>query len=132
MVVTQRERGTGTITSHGYKEIRVNGSRIYEHRYIWEFYYGPVPKGYNIHHVDEDKLNNAIENLEVLPHGSHSRKHQIARKLKLGTTETHKYCPACDAVKPRFEFGRHRLTPDGQRWCCRICNNKKARAYYES
>ena len=28
------------------------------HRYVWEFYNGPIPKGYDIHHKDEDKANN--------------------------------------------------------------------------
>lgn len=52
------------------------------HRFVWEYYNGPIPKGYVVHHIDEDKSNNAIENLELMKLGSHSRLHlsEYARK----------------------------------------------------
>ena len=34
------------------------------HRAVWEFYNGPIPEGYEIHHKDENGLNNEIDNLE--------------------------------------------------------------------
>ena len=45
------------------------------HRYVWRFYNGDIPDGYNVHHVDEDKANNEIENLLLLPKGEHSSLH---------------------------------------------------------
>ena len=45
------------------------------HVYIWEYYNGPVPKGYHVHHKDFDKNNNEIENLELLTASEHSSLH---------------------------------------------------------
>lgn len=36
------------------------------HRYVWRYYNGPIPKGYHIHHIDHDKSNNTIENLQLI------------------------------------------------------------------
>ena len=43
------------------------------HRYVWKFYNGDIPKGYDIHHKDGNKLNNKIENLEILSHSEHTK-----------------------------------------------------------
>ena len=47
----------------------VNGKRKRLHRYVWECNYGEIPKGYHIHHIDENKGNNSIENLELIKAG---------------------------------------------------------------
>ena len=49
--------------------------RIAMHRYVWEYYNGPIPEGYVIHHKDKNKANNDISNLECIPRGKHSRLH---------------------------------------------------------
>ncbi|MCL6560020.1 MAG: HNH endonuclease [Firmicutes bacterium] len=51
----------------------VNGSRPRLHRYVWEYYNGKIPEGHEVHHKDEDKENNDISNLELIP----NKKHQI-------------------------------------------------------
>jgi hypothetical protein len=43
------------------------------HREVWKFYKGDIPKGYHIHHVDGDKNNNYIENLNLVLDKLHSR-----------------------------------------------------------
>ena len=45
------------------------------HRYVWEFYNGTIPKGYEIHHKDRNKANNSISNLEIMQKGKHSSLH---------------------------------------------------------
>ena len=35
------------------------------HRYIWETRVGEIPSGFEIHHKDQDKSNNALENLDI-------------------------------------------------------------------
>lgn len=45
------------------------------HIYVWEYYNGEVPKGYEIHHKDRDKANNDIANLELLTASEHRKKH---------------------------------------------------------
>ena len=45
------------------------------HRYVWKHYYGDIPKGFRVHHVDGDKSNNDISNLALLPHEAHVKLH---------------------------------------------------------
>ena len=45
------------------------------HRYVWQKHNGKIEKGIQIHHKDEDKSNNSIENLEMLSAKEHSKKH---------------------------------------------------------
>jgi len=45
------------------------------HRYVWEFHNGAIPDGFHIHHKDENKANNSIENLEMLSASEHTSHH---------------------------------------------------------
>ena len=45
------------------------------HVYIWQKYNGEVPKGYHVHHKDENKGNNDISNLELLKAFDHLSHH---------------------------------------------------------
>lgn len=45
------------------------------HRYVWQYFYGEIPKGYEIHHIDGDKSNNDIKNLEMLDGCEHRKLH---------------------------------------------------------
>lgn len=45
------------------------------HRAVWEHYNGPIPEGYHIHHIDEDRSNNEIENLALMPGIEHMTSH---------------------------------------------------------
>ena len=60
----------------GYKYI--NGR--YAHRVIYERHHGSIPAGFVIHHKDEDKSNNAIENLEAMPKSEHQRHHATGKE----------------------------------------------------
>ena len=65
----------------GYKFTRDNKTGYYLnstirqrlHRYVWEFYNGPIPKGYHIHHKDFNKANNDISNLQLLSLEEHEK-----------------------------------------------------------
>jgi alpha-D-ribose 1-methylphosphonate 5-triphosphate diphosphatase PhnM len=46
-----------------------------EHRWVWEQTNGPIPKGYVIHHIDHDKTNNDISNLQCLTVREHHQLH---------------------------------------------------------
>lgn len=52
-------------------------SKVYGflHRYVWAQHNGPIPHGYTIHHIDMDKNNNNIENLQCLSYSEHSKVH---------------------------------------------------------
>lgn len=45
------------------------------HCYVWRYFNGPVPDGFHIHHIDEDKRNNDIENLTCISQFNHLSLH---------------------------------------------------------
>lgn len=54
---------------HGYTKFWLckNGERktIFAHRLVWESFNGQVPKGMEINHIDFNKANPSLENLEI-------------------------------------------------------------------
>lgn len=64
---------------HGYVyvEWRYEGSyrRIKAHILVWEHFRGPLPAGYVVHHIDGDRLNNDIENLQAMTASEHAILH---------------------------------------------------------
>lgn len=57
-----------------YTCVNDNGFRVY-HRDLWEKHKGPIPKGFHIHHRDENPLNNSLDNLECLSPAEHAQRH---------------------------------------------------------
>lgn len=58
-----------------YKTDYAQFGTCYMHRYVWECTHGPIPPGFDVHHVDRNRANNAISNLELLPTAEHHRLH---------------------------------------------------------
>ena len=76
------------VTYRPIKEGHFVKPQLHLHRVVWEYYHGNIPDGYHIHHVDEDKTNNRIENLQALTASEHRSVHvknRIAPKI----------CPVC-------------------------------------
>ncbi len=49
--------------------------RTLMHRYVWETERSKIPPGYDIHHINNDRADNRIENLECLSKAEHTRKY---------------------------------------------------------
>lgn len=45
------------------------------HEEVWKAHHGPIPAGHHVHHVDRDRLNNAIDNLVCLTAAQHAAEH---------------------------------------------------------
>lgn len=52
-----------------------DGIRKRMHVYVWEYYNGKIPQGCHVHHIDEDRSNNDISNLRLLPEFEHLSLH---------------------------------------------------------
>lgn len=57
----------------------IEGKRKRLHVYVWEYFNGPIQKGYQIHHIDEDKSHNDIDNLRCISLHDHMGLHSSER-----------------------------------------------------
>jgi hypothetical protein len=56
----------GSITAQGYRLLQIRNRRILEHRKVMEDHLGrPLYKWEEIHHLDGNRLNNRLDNLEL-------------------------------------------------------------------
>lgn len=81
--ISRKTNGEGSIFKNGYNYIRINGKRYLEHRYIMEQHLGRklLPTEI-IHHKDGNKLNNTIDNLEIMScRRSHIFKYHLSQSL---------------------------------------------------
>lgn len=64
-----------------FNEETERNKRIPYHQYIWIMNYGPIPEGYIIHHIDQNKLNNDISNLQCITKKQHDSIHSKQKWL---------------------------------------------------
>lgn len=43
-----------------------NGKVVFLHNFIWESQHGPIPKGYQVYHINGNPLDNTRENLDII------------------------------------------------------------------
>lgn len=98
-----------------YKHRRIGGragKMRLAHHILWEEANGPIPDGYEIHHLDENKQNNDLENLVCLTVADHQKMHspyfgklngewvRICKRCK--TVGAPKVRPTCDDCRARM------------------------------
>lgn len=85
------------------------------HVAVWEAANGPVPEGFEVHHIDENKDNNSLENLQCMTITEHRRLHAKSNRAK-GVLKQQKYKCTC------AECGKEFLATDkSQKFCSKTC-----------
>ena len=78
--------GNAKIDGTGYYRItsaKEGNHKQFLHRLIWEDFWGTeVPKGYVIHHKNDNKLDNCILNLQLMRDKDHRRLHRTGVNFK--------------------------------------------------
>lgn len=63
----------------GYRHFYFNGKKVLCHRFIYEYFYGKIPKHLEINHKNHKKHDNRIDNLELV---TKSQNNQYKLKTK--------------------------------------------------
>lgn len=64
--VTNAHKATYKDRRDGYPCIIMRGKEFKVHQAVWVWFNGIVPDGFEIDHIDNNKLNNRIDNLQLL------------------------------------------------------------------
>ena len=91
---------------------RYQTSCISIYRDVWRYFFGYIPEGYEIHHVDKNKENNDISNLQMLTVKEHKAAHRQEAT-----------CPICGKT---FNVRNH-----GKIYCSRDCANEAKRSIFD-
>ncbi|MDD1710874.1 MAG: HNH endonuclease [Methanoregulaceae archaeon] len=76
-----------------YFRAKVCGKTVYLHVYLWERDHGrKVPKGFVVHHINEDSSDNRPENFQLMTRTNHRKIHGYKRKHP-GNPETLRQYP---------------------------------------
>src|SRR5215472_6244556 len=106
----------GSINSSGYGQIAPPNSKSkILHRVVWQMLFGPIPKGYQLHHTCENKRCWNPDHLELISPSRHKLLHNGD------------YCPNGHEFTKENTY----LHPDGAGKYreCRLCRTAKRRAY---
>ena len=107
------------------------------HRYVYEYYNGEIPKNYDIHHIDENKDNNDISNLQLMQSNEHKKYHgnnltdiqkqnlrkNIKENARPKATEWHKSKKGSEWHKKHYEEMKDKFHVEKE-YVCKECGTK--------
>lgn len=98
-------------------KLKINGKTVSTHRHVWEEANGPIPEGWEVHHVDGDRFNNELSNLVAMSPEDHRAHHAHAAQKH----PKEKACVVCQ--KPYEPPPKHR---GRSQVCSPICRSRLA------
>jgi len=60
--------------------LKSRNHRVALHRSVWERAHGPIPDGHHVHHINGDRADNRLDNLQVLACDEHLRMHMTPER----------------------------------------------------
>ncbi len=91
-------------TPNGY--FKTDDSHI--HRDVWEYHMGKIPDGFIVHHMDENRANNSINNLQCMSRKDHSDHHREEVLKSLRGAKVVIQCAHCGQTVTKIKRGINR------------------------
>lgn len=107
-----------------------NRGFVLEHRKVWFDHNGKIPDGMVVHHINGDRTDNRIENLEILTCSQHMKKHYAEGNKLRESNGTKQYieltCAICgtDFIRQKYIHDQSKRDPratEGHTTCSRKC-----------
>jgi len=100
----------------GYIRVRKNGKEYRAHRLIWELFYGEIPDGYVIDHIDGNVYNNSIENLRLATKLQNTANKSSLSSLPKGITRVGKrYRVRISYMNKTFSVGTYNTVEEAEK-----------------
>ena len=81
---------------------------FYLHRAVWTYYFGEIPDGYVVHHIDGNKENNDISNLTIMTNAEHRKLHASDDSITMIAKKKTFKCIVCGKEFEAFNTGNNR------------------------
>jgi len=81
---------SANINANGYKQFYVCGKLFLVHRLVWLIENGEMPNG-SIDHINQDKSDNRIQNLRLVPHSENMKNKKLYAQNKYGIAGVYWY-----------------------------------------
>lgn len=88
--------------------ISTTAPKIRAHVWVWVYHYGKIENGYHIHHKDENKSNNKIDNIEKILAFNHLSFHMLKEENRKRSRE--------NAEKIRPLTKQWHASDEGRKW----------------
>jgi hypothetical protein len=85
------ERRVWNRRKDGYLQARIDGKMWMQHRYVWTYHNGAIPKGMVIHHINSVKDDNRLSNLALVTKSGNELKIDRAGKGYTYQKDRNKY-----------------------------------------
>lgn len=112
------------INARGYGEVSINGKMRMAHRVAYELLYGPLPAGYELHHLCENKACVNVDHLVAVTRALHEWITWALHYCQVSPAPEQRHCPAGHVLDRANVYVRSRGGSE-----CVTCNHQRGARY---